>query len=186
NAKYASKTHEVFEKIFEGYNRHIRPVRNLSTTTVVFMDNGLRSILHTFQDELNQVLMVKEWLRMFWRDEFLVWNPMEYDNITEIKVPRSLIWLPDVIRIDVLDQSQLMDDDRSFVLVDHTGFIRHSVDHVVKVYCNYRITMFPFDHQNCTIHYEPWHSTLKEVFIEVHPEPDVNNYRPSNGNSYPS
>ncbi|CAJ0591526.1 unnamed protein product [Cylicocyclus nassatus] len=178
NANYASKAHEVFEKIFVGYNRHIRPVRNLSTTTVVFMDNGLRSILHT--DEVNQVLVLKEWLRMFWRDEFLTWNPADYDNITEIKVPRSLIWLPDVIRIDVLDQSQLMDDDRSFVLLDHTGFIRHSVDHVLKVFCNYKITMFPFDHQNCTIHYEPWHSTLKEVFIEVHPEPDINNYRPSN------
>lgn len=73
-----------------------------------------------------------------------------------------------------------MEDDRSFVLLDHTGFIRHSVDHVLRVFCDYKITMFPFDRQNCTIHYEPWHSTQKEVFIEVHPEPDVNNYRPSN------
>ncbi|KIH63981.1 hypothetical protein ANCDUO_05712 [Ancylostoma duodenale] len=63
------------------------------------MDNGLRSIINT--DEVHQVLVLKEWLRMFWRDEFLTWNPAEYDNITEIKVPRSLIWLPDVIRIDV-------------------------------------------------------------------------------------
>ncbi|RCN28750.1 Neurotransmitter-gated ion-channel ligand binding domain protein [Ancylostoma caninum] len=176
--KYSSKIHEIFAKIFDGYNRHIRPVRNLSTTTVVYMDNGLRSIINT--DEVHQVLVLKEWLRMFWRDEFLTWNPAEYDNITEIKVPRSLIWLPDVIRIDVLDQSQLMEDDRSFVLLDHTGFIRHSVDHVLRVFCDYKITMFPFDHQNCTIHYEPWHSTQKEVFIEVHPEADINNYRPSN------
>ncbi|VDL79649.1 unnamed protein product [Nippostrongylus brasiliensis] len=92
------------------------------------------------QDEVNQVLVLKEWLRMFWRDEFLVWNPDDFDGIDEIKVPRSLIWLPDVTRIDV----------------------------------------FPFDRQNCTIHYEPWHSTYKEVFIEVHPEADVRNYRPSN------
>ncbi|KAL6741917.1 hypothetical protein Aduo_015124 [Ancylostoma duodenale] len=176
--KYSSKIHEIFAKIFDGYNRHIRPVRNLSTTTVVYMDNGLRSIINT--DEVHQVLVLKEWLRMFWRDEFLTWNPAEYDNITEIKVPRSLIWLPDVIRIDVLDQSQLMEDDRSFVLLDHTGFIRHSVDHVLRVFCDYKITMFPFDHQNCTIHYEPWHSTQEEVFIEVHPEADINNYRPSN------
>lgn len=63
------------------------------------MDNGLRSIINT--DEVNQVLVLKEWLRMFWHDEFLVWNPEEFEGITEIKVPRSLIWLPDVTRIDL-------------------------------------------------------------------------------------
>ncbi|WKY11201.1 hypothetical protein Q1695_003059 [Nippostrongylus brasiliensis] len=175
---YPSATHKIFDHIFNGYNRHVRPVRNISTTTVVYMDNGLRSIIHT--DEVNQVLVLKEWLRMFWRDEFLVWNPDDFDGIDEIKVPRSLIWLPDVTRIDVLEHAQSMTDDRSFVLLDHTGFIRHSVDHVVRVFCNYKISMFPFDRQNCTIHYEPWHSTYKEVFIEVHPEADVRNYRPSN------
>ncbi|KAE9414560.1 hypothetical protein Angca_002826, partial [Angiostrongylus cantonensis] len=131
-------------------------------------------------EEVNQVIVLKEWLRMFWRDEFLVWDPVEYDNISEIKVPRSLIWLPDVTRIDLLDQSQPLSDDQSFVLLDHTGFIRHSVDQVLKVFCDYKITLFPFDSQNCTIHYEPWHSTQTEVTIEVHPEPDLTNYRPSN------
>ncbi|KAK6055694.1 Neurotransmitter-gated ion-channel ligand binding domain protein, partial [Cooperia oncophora] len=131
-------------------------------------------------DEVNQVIVLKEWHRMFWHDEFLVWNPADYDNITEIQVPRSLIWLPDITRIDLLDQSQAMPDDRSFVLVDHTGFIRHSVAHVVRVFCGFKITMFPFDRQNCTVHYEPWHSSHLEVVIEVHPEPDVNHYKPSN------
>ncbi|KJH49956.1 hypothetical protein DICVIV_03903 [Dictyocaulus viviparus] len=131
--------HRIFTKLFEDYNRHIRPVRNLSTTTIVYMDNGLRSIINT--EEVNQVIVLKEWLRMFWQDEFLVWNPADYDNITEIKVPRSLIWLPDVTRIDLLDLSQPMSDDQSFVILDHTGFIRHSVDQVVTVFCDYKITM---------------------------------------------
>ncbi|XGW01258.1 hypothetical protein V3C99_013874, partial [Haemonchus contortus] len=131
-------------------------------------------------DEVNQVIVLKEWHRMFWHDEFLVWNPADYDNITEIQVPRSLIWLPDITRIDLLDQSQSMPDDRSYVMVDHTGFIRHSVSHVVKAFCGYMITMFPFDRQNCTLHYEPWVSTYVEVVIEVHPEPDVNHYKTSN------
>ncbi|KAK6016576.1 hypothetical protein OSTOST_17939 [Ostertagia ostertagi] len=92
-------------------------------------------------DEVNQVLVLKEWHRMYWQDEFLVWNPADYDNITEIQVPRNLIWLPDVTRIDLLDQYQAMRDDRSFALLDHTGFIRHSVAQVVKVFCGYKITM---------------------------------------------
>ncbi|VDO85012.1 unnamed protein product [Heligmosomoides polygyrus] len=139
NVTYLSAIHRIYAHIFNGYNKHIRPVRNVSTTTVVFMDNGLRSIINT--DEVNQVLVLKEWLRMFWHDEFLVWNPEEFEGITEIKVPRSLIWLPDVTRIDLLDHSQSMEDDRSFVLLDHTGFIRHSVDHVLRVFCDYKITM---------------------------------------------
>ncbi|KAK5983526.1 hypothetical protein GCK32_001141, partial [Trichostrongylus colubriformis] len=169
DSDYPSTTHRIIADLFDGYNRYIRPVRNHSTATVVFMDNGLRSIIHT--DEVNQVIVLKEWHRMFWHDEFLTWNPADYDNITEIKVPRSFIWL---------DLSQSMTDDRIFVIIDHTGFIRHSVDHVVKVFCKYKITMFPFDRQNCTVQYEPWQSTHLEVTIEVHPEPDIAYFKPSN------
>ena len=90
---------------------------------------------------------------------------------------------------------QPIDDDRSFVIVNNGGNVRHSVDHVIKVYCDYSITMyillfekvykclrFPFDQQNCTIHYEPWHSTEKEVLLHVNEgKSDMSNYRASTG-----
>lgn len=32
-----------------------------------------------------------------WRDEFLVWDPEEFDGINEISLSSDAIWVPDVI-----------------------------------------------------------------------------------------
>jgi len=33
------------------------------------------------------------WLEMIWNDSRLSWNPFEYDNITEITLPVSKLWV---------------------------------------------------------------------------------------------
>lgn len=32
-----------------------------------------------------------------WTDEFLVWDPAEFDGINEISLSSDAIWIPDVI-----------------------------------------------------------------------------------------
>ena len=32
-----------------------------------------------------------------WTDEFLVWDPEEFDGITEISLSSDAIWVPDII-----------------------------------------------------------------------------------------
>ena len=32
-----------------------------------------------------------------WRDEFMVWNPEDYGNITNMKIASELVWMPDVV-----------------------------------------------------------------------------------------
>jgi len=32
----------------------------------------------------------------FWQDEFLVWNPEDYDGIRWVSMPPSYIWTPDI------------------------------------------------------------------------------------------
>jgi hypothetical protein len=31
-----------------------------------------------------------------WKDEFLKWNPLDYDNITVLPMPKDMIWSPDI------------------------------------------------------------------------------------------
>lgn len=32
-----------------------------------------------------------------WDDEFLKWDPLQFSNITKIRIPCHKIWLPDIV-----------------------------------------------------------------------------------------
>ena len=36
---------------------------------------------------------------------------------------------------------QAVEDDRSFVIIDYNGRVRHSIGQLLKVYCDYSIAM---------------------------------------------
>ena len=42
------------------------------------------------------VLKMTSWLRMSWMDFRLKWNPEAYGGITNIRLPASKVWVPDV------------------------------------------------------------------------------------------
>ena len=60
--------------------------------SVIQMDMDLAN------DEQNQkpVLKMTSWLRMSWMDFRLKWNPEAYGGITNIRLPATKVWLPDV------------------------------------------------------------------------------------------
>ncbi|CAJ0940363.1 unnamed protein product [Ranitomeya imitator] len=37
------------------------------------------------------------WLLQYWIDEFLQWNPKDFDNMTIISIPSENIWVPDIM-----------------------------------------------------------------------------------------
>src|SRR5438105_11317762 len=49
------------------------------------------------KDERMQSITVNVWVIQEWRDEFLDWNPVEYDMINETIVPYDQIWTPDTV-----------------------------------------------------------------------------------------
>ena len=57
------------------------------------------NLYHVFslQDEKNQVMTTNVWLDQEWDDELLIWNPHDFGNITRIRIPCDLIWLPDIV-----------------------------------------------------------------------------------------
>ena len=34
---------------------------------------------------------------MMWQDDFLIWDPEDYDNITVVYIPGDMIWKPDIM-----------------------------------------------------------------------------------------
>jgi hypothetical protein len=48
-------------------------------------------------DEVSQIMETKLWLKQEWNDYTLRWNPADYKNISEIRVPSEMIWRPDIV-----------------------------------------------------------------------------------------
>jgi hypothetical protein len=44
------------------------------------------------------------WVRMTWEDIFLTWDPSEYGDIKEVRLPITSIWKPDVLLYNSVDQ----------------------------------------------------------------------------------
>ncbi|XP_075265697.1 neuronal acetylcholine receptor subunit alpha-2-like [Convolutriloba macropyga] len=42
-------------------------------------------------------MKTKVWLVRVWVDEYLQWNPADYNNITDIRVESDQIWIPDLV-----------------------------------------------------------------------------------------
>ncbi|KAG8569221.1 hypothetical protein GDO81_014301 [Engystomops pustulosus] len=61
---------------------------------MVYIDVTVFAILSV--DEKNQLMSIYFLYNRYWIDEFLRWEPLEYDNITQISLPSENVWVPDV------------------------------------------------------------------------------------------
>jgi hypothetical protein len=52
--------------------------------------------LLTLQDEVNQALRLNVWLRLYWNNPYLTWDPADYGNITSVHLDNALLWTPDI------------------------------------------------------------------------------------------
>uniref|UniRef100_A0A673UXZ3 5-hydroxytryptamine receptor 3A n=1 Tax=Suricata suricatta TaxID=37032 RepID=A0A673UXZ3_SURSU len=89
------------EYLLANYQKGVRPVRDWRKPTTVSIDVIVYAILSV--DEKNQVLTTYIWYRQYWTDEFLQWNPEDFDNITKLSIPTERIWVPDILINEFVD-----------------------------------------------------------------------------------
>ncbi|KAG9351498.1 hypothetical protein JZ751_022748, partial [Albula glossodonta] len=54
-------------------------------------------------DGQTQKVTTSIWYRQIWKDEFLVWDPAEFDGINEISLSSDAIWVPDIVISEFVD-----------------------------------------------------------------------------------
>lgn len=79
--------------LLEHYDTHVHPVKDSSKAVTVAI--GM-AIIHLDIDEMKSVMGVDAWMRFDWKDEFLSWDPLDYDNLTQIHLAVGEIWKPDI------------------------------------------------------------------------------------------
>ncbi|CAD5228742.1 unnamed protein product [Bursaphelenchus okinawaensis] len=157
--------YRLIQDLKNDYDPVERPVGNHSEAVDVYVRILLQQILEI--DERNQMVTLVIWLQQTWTDYKLKWDPEEYGNITEIRLPNDAVWKPDIFLFNSADENF---DARFAVnyVVTHTGNVLQAPPAILKSSCAIDITWFPFDEQFCFLKYGSWTYSRREVnlFIE--------------------
>ncbi|CAD5235727.1 unnamed protein product [Bursaphelenchus xylophilus] len=157
--------YRLIQDLKNGYDPIERPVANHSEAVNVYVRILLQQILEI--DERNQMVTLVIWLQQTWKDYKLRWDPEEYGNITEIRLPNDALWKPDIYLFNSADENFDARFAVNFV-VRYTGDVLQAPPAILKSSCEIDITWFPFDEQFCFLKYGAWTYSRREVnlFIE--------------------
>ncbi|KAI1730744.1 neurotransmitter-gated ion-channel ligand binding domain-containing protein [Ditylenchus destructor] len=148
----------LYDRLTHGYNVLARPVKNESEAVVVHLGMDL-------QDEKAQTLATNVWLHMNWVDIYLTWDPSEYGNIKEVRLPITSIWKPDVLLYNSVDQrfDTLWPVN---AIVTYTGNVTWIPPAIIRSSCRIDVTSFPFDDQHCIMKFGSW--TYSGFFTDIY------------------
>ncbi|XP_044133590.1 5-hydroxytryptamine receptor 3A-like [Bufo gargarizans] len=149
----------LIDHLMHGYNKGVRPVQDWRKATDVYVDLFIYAILAV--EEKEQLITTYIWYHQSWFDEFLTWDPEEFDNVTKISVPVSWIWVPDIMVMELVDAGKLPED--SYVYIDSTGKVYNNKPFQIQSTCTFDIYYFPFDRQNCSITFTSWTHTRLNI-----------------------
>ncbi|XP_041726005.2 neuronal acetylcholine receptor subunit alpha-2 isoform X2 [Coregonus clupeaformis] len=173
------KTHshaedELFKKLFIGYNKWSRPVPNISDVVIVKFGLSIAQLIDV--DEKNQMMTTNVWLKQEWNDYKLRWRPSDYDNVTSIRVPSELIWVPDIVLYNNAD-GEFAVTHMTKAHLFHNGKVRWVPPAIYKSSCSIDVTFFPFDQQNCKMKFGSWTYDKAKIDLErIENTVDLNNY----------
>ncbi|XP_075696921.1 5-hydroxytryptamine receptor 3A-like [Rhinoderma darwinii] len=145
----------------DGYHKGVRPVKNWRKTTTVFIDVAIYTILGV--EEKNQIVKSYIWYNQSWVDDFLKWDPIQFDNITHIYLPTNSIWLPDIMIEEVVGDRE--STVVPYVYVNSRGRVFKSNPIHIMTSCNLDIYYFPFDFLNCSLSFRSWLHSSHDINI---------------------
>ncbi|XP_077449193.1 5-hydroxytryptamine receptor 3B [Stigmatopora argus] len=158
-----SALNQLTRMLLRKYDCGVRPVCNWTTSTTVYVDFILQSVLDV--DSKTQSITTSIWYRQIWTDEFLMWDPDEFDGINEISLSSDAIWIPDIV------VNEFVDEGRSppipYVYVNSSGCVKNYRPMQVVLACGLDVYAFPFDKQNCSLTFRSWLHSVREIDLAV-------------------
>uniref|UniRef100_A0A3P9CNV4 5-hydroxytryptamine receptor 3A-like n=1 Tax=Maylandia zebra TaxID=106582 RepID=A0A3P9CNV4_9CICH len=97
-----------------------------------------------------------------WENEFTKWDP-ENCGTTRISIPRTNLWVPDIVINEIMDENTAPNVPYTYVLSN--GIVSDSQPVKAVTSCRLDIYLFPFDIQNCTLTFNSF--TLKSKFMRI-------------------
>uniref|UniRef100_A0A4W6BRF9 Cholinergic receptor nicotinic alpha 2 subunit n=1 Tax=Lates calcarifer TaxID=8187 RepID=A0A4W6BRF9_LATCA len=163
----------LFKKLFAGYNKWSRPVPNISDVVIVKFGLSIAQLIDVVRSQPPKTSLC---ISQEWNDYKLRWRPSDYDNVTSIRVPSELIWVPDIVLYNNAD-GEFAVTHMTKAHLFHTGKIRWVPPAIYKSSCSIDVTFFPFDQQNCKMKFGSWTYDKAKIDLErIENTVDLNNY----------
>ncbi|XP_055929943.1 acetylcholine receptor subunit alpha-type acr-16-like [Argiope bruennichi] len=164
--------------IFVNYDKLVRPASHPDNTITV--SASLSPIYIRELDPKSQVLVIDTFMRMKWNDDFLKWDPSEFNNITVLRLPNDLVWKPDLSIYTASPDSALFPTSNTQVLVYNDGTVLWVPFFTVKSRCPL-LKKQEKNYFECVIKVGSWTYSGKLLNIQLYtPEVDISDFDNSN------
>ncbi|MBN3276694.1 5HT3A protein, partial [Polyodon spathula] len=133
----------------------MRPSSTWRQPTHINLSINIKEIIGV--DEKTHILITFVALRQLWFNEFLVWDPSEFDGMDHLNVPVEFIWTPDFYIYEL--QVHVGEDLSPFIpylYLHHDGQVIHDQPIRAVTSCNLDIFYFPFDTHSCILTFGPY------------------------------
>ncbi|VDN54667.1 unnamed protein product, partial [Dracunculus medinensis] len=164
-ANYKLPAKSLYENLFDGYQKELRPVNNYTKPTKVALKFWLKQILKV--NARDQIVKVHCWLELYWNDEFLKWNPSLFNGIKQIHVPAGRIWEPDILVYNNANMNTANNELETNAVIKHNGNIILFKSLITDVTCNMNLIDFPFDQQVCYLTFSSWSMDSGDIELEA-------------------
>jgi cation transporter family protein len=169
--------------LFQNYNKDSLPLGNQSS---ISLKMGIAFRAFNSIDQVEGTLTANIWLRHWWSDGNLVWNPDDYEGITDIAVNTdpgldNSVWVPDIYLYNTAEKP-LEQLDYSRAHIYHDGSIIWSRPGIITSTCTFNLRSFPYDTQHCLFKFGSWvyHDGQMNLTIDEG-SIDTSNFQPNDG-----
>ncbi|XP_070541666.1 neuronal acetylcholine receptor subunit alpha-10-like [Ptychodera flava] len=153
--------------LLDNYPKYpIRPVKDESTPVIIL--HRMTPVQIIDLDESNQILTLKSWLEETWIDEYLRWNPRDYEGLSEIQIKTNHIWQPDIVLFSSVTKDLRRHTD-SDAIVNCNGTVTALRFYIAEATCEIDATYFPFDEQLCEMKFASWSYHGRYLDMKRHP-----------------
>ncbi|XP_053210703.1 neuronal acetylcholine receptor subunit alpha-9-II-like isoform X2 [Panonychus citri] len=137
-ANQTNDERRLLNYLMRNYEKNSRPVKNAKSPIVVRLGITLTQIFD-----------------LEWVDDFLTWDVEKFGNVSKIRIPCELIWLPDIVLYNSAD-----DYTRGYMnsraIVEPNGNVFWAPPTKFRSTCPVDVTYFPFDDQTCYMKFGSW------------------------------
>ncbi|XP_059248699.1 acetylcholine receptor subunit delta isoform X2 [Mustela nigripes] len=147
----------LFEE--KGYNKELRPAHQGESV------------------EVSLALTLSNLISLGWTDSRLQWNAEEFGNISVLRLPPDMLWLPEIVLENNNDGSFQISYSCN-VLIYPSGYVYWLPPAIFRSSCPISVTYFPFDWQNCSLKFSSLKYTAKEITLSLKQEEEEGRFYP--------